>query len=155
MILLTGGGSASVHAGIPPLRTRQASPGPDTPLGQTAPSPDPPGLGTPGAAHTGRYGQRALLFHTFIGVKDVRYPLLVKVFKLLYQTPGPGTYNISSSDGYKKKAPVYSLGSRYLLPGDNTHKPGPGSHCPEKVGFRAYRRLHNSHSRSIFATYVA
>ena len=60
--------------------------------------------------------------------------LLVKVFKLLYQTPGPGTYNVSSSDGYKKKAPVYSLGSRYLLPGDNTHKPGPGSHCPEKVG---------------------
>ena len=51
------------------------------------------------------------------------------------QTPGPGTYKTTDPDGYKKKAPTYSLGSRCQMPGDNTHKPGPGSHSPEKVDF--------------------
>ena len=66
VILFTGGGSASVHAGIPP-RSRnppqeQAPPGPGTPQSR-----QPPGAGTPlgrrhpppGKEHARRYGQRA------------------------------------------------------------------------------------------------
>ena len=49
----SGGGSASVHAGIPPHPPDQ---GPGTPPGA-----DPPGADThpPSAEHAGRYGQRA------------------------------------------------------------------------------------------------
>ena len=41
-----GGGSASVHAGIPPPRTRHP-PGPDPPRTRQPPGPDPPRTGHP------------------------------------------------------------------------------------------------------------
>ena len=50
-VILFTGGSASVHARIPPLPPEQEPPGSRHP---------PPGPGTvPGAEHAGRYGQRA------------------------------------------------------------------------------------------------
>ena len=53
-----GGGSASVHDGMPPPRD-QAPPGP-APPGPGAPRDQAPrGPGTPGTEHAGRYGQRA------------------------------------------------------------------------------------------------
>ena len=60
-VILFTGGSASVHAGIPPPRTRQPPP-PDqaSPLGPgTPPDQAPPRTRPPGTEHAGRYSQRA------------------------------------------------------------------------------------------------
>ena len=54
------------------------------------------------------------------------------VFFLL-QTPGPGTYRVCNTNNYKTKQPGYSLTGRNNMPGDNTQKPGPGAHSPERV----------------------
>lgn len=51
----------------------------------------------------------------------------------LAKTPGPGTYSNVSSDINKNKAPLYSMTSRNMMPGDNSQKPGPGAHSPERV----------------------
>lgn len=51
----------------------------------------------------------------------------------LSKTPGPGTYNTAIPDITKNKAPLYSMTSRNMMPGDSTTKPGPGAHSPEKV----------------------
>ena len=69
VILSTGGGSASVHAGIPSLWEQAGIPSPDqagTPLGAgIPPRADPPEQAPPGsrhppgAKHAGRYGQCA------------------------------------------------------------------------------------------------
>ena len=34
---------------------------------------------------------------------------------------------------YKDKSPGYCMNGRNHMPGDNTLKPGPGAHSPEKV----------------------
>lgn len=49
--------------------------------------------------------------------------------------PGPGAYDNSLPDCYnnKTKFPSYSISSRYDVPSDETRKPGPGAHSPEKV----------------------
>jgi len=47
--------------------------------------------------------------------------------------PGPGKYDSANCDVVKKKAPSYSLSVRTQLPSDDTKKPGPGAHSPEKV----------------------
>eukprot|EP00062_Callorhinchus_milii_P025312 gi/632986163/ref/XP_007910082.1/ PREDICTED: outer dense fiber protein 3-like [Callorhinchus milii] len=51
----------------------------------------------------------------------------------LQKTPGPGAYSVTDPNAYKYKPPQYSMMGRNQLPGDSTRKPGPGSHCPEKV----------------------
>ncbi|KAL3884129.1 hypothetical protein ACJMK2_030349 [Sinanodonta woodiana] len=51
----------------------------------------------------------------------------------LSKTPGPGTYNTTDPGVFKDKAPHYSMTSRNVMPGDNTKKPGPGTHSPENV----------------------
>lgn len=51
----------------------------------------------------------------------------------LQKTPGPGNYNIVQPGKYKTEPPHYSMLGRNNMPGDNTSKPGPGSHSPEKV----------------------
>ena len=66
VILLTGGVSASVHAGIhhPPWK-QTPTPGADTSPGADTPGADTPGADTPleetppGAVHAGRHGQQA------------------------------------------------------------------------------------------------
>lgn len=50
-----------------------------------------------------------------------------------FQTPGPGTYDTADPSIYKDKAPLYSMTSRNVMPGDTTRKPGPGAHSPETV----------------------
>jgi len=50
----------------------------------------------------------------------------------LAKTPGPGKYT-SSVEGVKERKPAYSLQGRTYVPADNTKKPGPGTHSPEKV----------------------
>lgn len=52
---------------------------------------------------------------------------------VLFQTPGPGTYDTADPSIYKDKAPLYSMTSRNVMPGDTTRKPGPGAHSPETV----------------------
>lgn len=47
--------------------------------------------------------------------------------------PGPGKYESPSMNMFRKKAPSYSLSVRTQLPSDDTKKPGPGAHSPEKV----------------------
>ncbi|OXA52917.1 outer dense fiber protein 3 isoform X1 [Folsomia candida] len=47
--------------------------------------------------------------------------------------PGPGKYESGSLNAMKEKAPAYSLSIRTQLPSDDTKKPGPGAHSPEKV----------------------
>jgi len=47
------------------------------------------------------------------------------------KTPGPGTYNVSTSN--RRRAAAYSMGSRTEMPTDKTQSPGPGSHTPERV----------------------
>ncbi|ESP01089.1 hypothetical protein LOTGIDRAFT_200481 [Lottia gigantea] len=49
------------------------------------------------------------------------------------RTPGPGTYNTTDPSIVKCKAPLYSMTSRNMMPGDTTRKPGPGAHSPEIV----------------------
>ncbi|XP_013395447.1 outer dense fiber protein 3 [Lingula anatina] len=50
----------------------------------------------------------------------------------LQKTPGPGTYNTTAPSVNKERAPLYSMTSRNVMPGDSTQKPGPGAHSPEK-----------------------
>lgn len=50
----------------------------------------------------------------------------------LQKTPGPGTYNTTEPSINKERNPSYSMTSRNPMPGDNTKKPGPGAHCPER-----------------------
>ena len=40
---------------------------------------------------------------------------------------------MTAPDIVKNKAPLYSMTSRNMMPGDGTTKPGPGAHSPEKV----------------------
>lgn len=54
------------------------------------------------------------------------------------QTPGPGTYSVVDSRVFSHKSPVYSLHERCSLLQDNSKKPGPGAHSPEKVSFICY-----------------
>lgn len=49
------------------------------------------------------------------------------------KNPGPGSYNIPSSDVSKVKSPAFSLSQRTPIITDRTQKPGPGTHSPEKV----------------------
>ncbi|EDO37545.1 predicted protein [Nematostella vectensis] len=51
----------------------------------------------------------------------------------LQKTPGPGTYKVHNPDYNKKRMPAYSMNGRNYMTGDNTLKPGPGAHSPEKV----------------------
>lgn len=51
----------------------------------------------------------------------------------LQKTPGPGNYNTLEPNTTKSRAPIYSMTSRNVMPGDSTKKPGPGAHSPEKV----------------------
>jgi hypothetical protein len=39
----------------------------------------------------------------------------------------------SDTNGYKAKAPSYSLSTRFNIPTDVAMKPGPGAYLPEKV----------------------
>jgi len=48
------------------------------------------------------------------------------------KTPGPGQ-STSVNNVTKRKAPVYSMGSRSYQPGDSTQKPAPNAHSREKV----------------------
>ncbi|KAM6326960.1 ciliary microtubule associated protein 1A-like [Alca torda] len=52
----------------------------------------------------------------------------------LCKTPGPCGYRVVDADVYKRRAPQYSMLARNPLPGDNTHKPGPGTYSPEQQG---------------------
>ena len=52
----------------------------------------------------------------------------ISVFLFFAQTPGPGAYNTTKPDIFKDQAPVYSMTSRNVMPGDATQKPGPGAH---------------------------
>ncbi|CAL8292319.1 unnamed protein product [Boreogadus saida] len=51
----------------------------------------------------------------------------------LQKTPGPGTYKAVDPSFFKYKPPQYSMTGRNGMSGDNTKKPGPGAHRPEKV----------------------
>ncbi|XP_046560566.1 outer dense fiber protein 3-like [Haliotis rubra] len=51
----------------------------------------------------------------------------------LARAPGPGTYNTTDPSTFKNKAPLFSMTSRNIMPGDTTKKPGPGAHSPQKV----------------------
>lgn len=51
----------------------------------------------------------------------------------LQRTPGPGTYGTTEPGQYQRKAPLYSMLGRNMMPGDSTTKPGPGAHSPERV----------------------
>jgi len=58
----------------------------------------------------------------------------------LAKAPGPGTYNTTDPNGYKDRAPLYSMTSRNVMPGDTTQKPGPGQHSPENVRINKEKR---------------
>lgn len=47
--------------------------------------------------------------------------------------PGPGAYESGNPDKYKFRSPSYSISSRTNIPTDQTQKPGPGAHSPEKI----------------------
>ncbi|KAI9555317.1 hypothetical protein GHT06_017832 [Daphnia sinensis] len=47
--------------------------------------------------------------------------------------PGPGAYESGNQDKYKARSPSYSISSRTNIPTDQTQKPGPGAHSPEKI----------------------
>lgn len=51
----------------------------------------------------------------------------------LARTPGPAKYDRVAPDVTRNKKPLYSMLGRNMMPGDNTRKPGPGAHSPEKV----------------------
>nr|XP_039270797.1 outer dense fiber protein 3-like [Styela clava] len=51
----------------------------------------------------------------------------------LARTPGPAKYDVTSPNVSRTKQPLYSMLGRNEMPGDNTRKPGPGAHSPEKV----------------------
>ncbi len=67
-------------------------------------------------------------------------PLLFKSINVIFfanflQSPGPGTYEIIDYGHIRNRGPSFSIHSRVEMPGDNTRKPGPGSHQPEKVRY--------------------
>ena len=50
------------------------------------------------------------------------------------KTPGPGRYGHSKDKSYRKlTSPSYSMTANHHLPSDQSRKPGPGAHSPEKV----------------------
>lgn len=49
------------------------------------------------------------------------------------KAPGPGKYNATDPDKFKKRGAAYSMAARTYMPSDQTKKPGPGAHNPEKV----------------------
>lgn len=49
------------------------------------------------------------------------------------KAPGPGKYNPTNPDKFKKRGAAYSMAARTYMPSDQTKKPGPGAHNPEKV----------------------
>jgi len=51
----------------------------------------------------------------------------------LAKTPGPAKYGRTSNNLVKNKQPAYSMQGRNQMPGDETRKPGPGAHYPERV----------------------
>nr|XP_046250081.1 outer dense fiber protein 3-B [Scatophagus argus] len=51
----------------------------------------------------------------------------------LKKTPGPAAYKVVDPCIYQKKPPQYSMKGRNFVPGENTQKPGPGAHSPERV----------------------
>ena len=51
----------------------------------------------------------------------------------LFQTPGPAAFPKVELDVYKKRAPMYTMGTKSRLGGDKTVKPGPADYCPGKV----------------------
>jgi len=55
--------------------------------------------------------------------------------------PGPGKYDQSNMNMVRNKAPSYSLSTRTTLPSDDTKKPGPGAHSPEKVRFYQIQQI--------------
>jgi len=58
----------------------------------------------------------------------------VKLLLLLCdQIPGPGAHKVVDVSVYKLRPPKYSMTAKHPPLGDNTVKPGPGSHCPEMV----------------------
>lgn len=57
--------------------------------------------------------------------------------------PGPGAYESGNQDKYKARSPSYSISSRTNIPTDQTQKPGPGAHSPEKVRLTLFK-LHLS-----------
>jgi hypothetical protein len=69
--------------------------------------------------------------------------------------PGPGKYESSNLNAMKEKAPSYSLSNRTVLPSDDTKKPGPGAHSPEKVSLTSTSQIRISsgsiHQRLQFA----
>ena len=60
----------------------------------------------------------------------------------MLQTPGPGAYSVTNPDTLQSKMPVYSMIARNMMPGDNSQKPGPGAHSPERVSTGAPARAH-------------
>ncbi|KAM6107483.1 ciliary microtubule associated protein 1A-like [Phoenicopterus ruber ruber] len=51
----------------------------------------------------------------------------------LAKTPGPAAFPKVELDIYKKRAPMYTMGTKSSLGGDKTVKPGPADYCPGKV----------------------
>jgi len=51
--------------------------------------------------------------------------------------PGPGQYESGCQDQYKARSPSYSISGRTHIPTDQTQKPGPGAHSPEKINLEA------------------
>lgn len=51
--------------------------------------------------------------------------------------PGPGHYD-AKIDPLVKKAPMFSMATRFKVPTDEAMKPGPAAHHPEKVSVRFY-----------------
>lgn len=49
------------------------------------------------------------------------------------QTPGPAAYKVVDLSIYRQKPPQYSIKGRNFAPEENTKKPGPGAHYPERV----------------------
>lgn len=58
---------------------------------------------------------------------------MILIVAVLFQTPGPGTYDTADPNITKDKSPHYSMTSRNVMPGDTTRKPGPGAHSPQSV----------------------
>ncbi|XP_069625815.1 ciliary microtubule associated protein 1A-like isoform X1 [Haliaeetus albicilla] len=51
----------------------------------------------------------------------------------LAKTPGPAAFPKVEVDTYRKRAPVYTMGSKSGIGGDKTVKPGPADYCLGKV----------------------
>uniref|UniRef100_A0A8C0IYN0 Ciliary microtubule associated protein 1B n=1 Tax=Chelonoidis abingdonii TaxID=106734 RepID=A0A8C0IYN0_CHEAB len=91
---------------------------------------------TPGPA---AYGLPPMIGPKVVGKSSApNYSLLGRslvgsFYEDLSKTPGPCNYRVVEPSVYKTRAPQYSILARNMLPGDNTQKPGPGAHSPEKV----------------------